>query len=126
MPNLERPNASDISQTSNRSKSVVPSSGLCARCVDGCTGNCEVFKSTFRGREVIYPGPFGTITAGGDKDYPIDFSHFNIQGYALGGKGLDEGVEANPDNTLFPYVKTDLEIGNKSKEQLSMRSSAAP
>jgi len=120
MANLERPNSSDISQTSNRSKSVVPSSGLCARCVDGCTGNCEVFKSTMRGREVIYPGPFGTITAGGDKDYPVDYSHFNIQGYAMGAQGLPEGVEANPDNTLFPMVRTDLEIGNQSKEQLSM------
>ena len=64
-----------------------PSSGICTRCIDGCTGNCEVFKATFRGRELIYPGPFGEITAGGDKDYPIDYSHLNIQGYALGAKG---------------------------------------
>jgi glutamate synthase domain-containing protein 2 len=120
MPNLEQPNANDISQTSNRSRNVVPCSGLCTRCVDGCTGNCEVFKSTFRGREVIYPGPFGTVTAGGDKDYPVDFSHFNILGYALGGEGLPEGAEANPDNTLFTMVKTDLEIGNKSKEKLRL------
>ena len=35
-----------------------------------CQGNCDVFKSSFRGREVIYPGPFGEMTAGGDKQYP--------------------------------------------------------
>ena len=88
--------------------------------MDGCTGNCEVFKSTFRGREVIYPGPFGTITAGGDKDYPVDYSHLNIQGYALGAKGLPEGAQATSDNTLFTLVDTSLEIGAGSKEQLSM------
>ena len=35
--------------------------------------------------ELLYPGPFGEITAGGDKNYPIDYSHLNIHGYALGG-----------------------------------------
>ncbi len=48
-------------------------SGLCTRCVDGCKGNCEIFKATFRSREVIYPGPFGDVTAGGDKNYPVDY-----------------------------------------------------
>jgi len=120
MGNLARPNANDISQTANRSRNVVPGSGLCTRCIDGCTGNCEVFKTTFRGREVLYPNPFGTITAGGDKDYPVDFSHLNIQGYALGAYGLPEGVEGTPDNTLFTMVNTELEIGTKHKEKLRM------
>jgi len=120
MPNLERPNANDISQTTNRSRNVVSSSGLCTRCVDGCTGNCEVFQATFRGRELLYPSPFGTITAGGDKDYPVDYSHLNILGYALGAKGLPEGVEAGPDSTLFTTVDTELEIGNTHKEKLRM------
>lgn len=120
MANLARPNSSEISQTSNRSRDVVPQSGLCTRCVDGCTGNCEVFKSTFRGREVIYPGPFGEITAGGNKDYPVDFSHFNVQGYALGAEGLPDGVEGTPDNTLFTMVSTEREIGNTNKELLAM------
>lgn len=120
MPNLQRPNANDVSQTTNRSRDVVPSSGICSRCIDGCTGNCEVFKSTFRGREMLYPGPFGTITAGGDKDYPVDLSHFNIMGYALGAKGLPEGVQATPDNTLFTTVDTESVIGNQNKERLRM------
>ncbi|MBC7234430.1 MAG: FMN-binding glutamate synthase family protein [Chloroflexi bacterium] len=120
MANLARPNAGDISQTANRSRDVVPQSGICSRCIDGCTGNCEIFKSTFRGRELIYPGPFGSITAGGDKDYPVDLSHFNIQGYALGAEGLPEGVEPSPDTTLFTFVNTELEIGNVNKEKLRM------
>jgi hypothetical protein len=71
--NLSRPNSNDATRTANRSRSVVPMSGLCSRCIDTCTGNCEVFKASFRGRELIYPGPFGDITAGGDKDYPVDY-----------------------------------------------------
>jgi len=109
--NLQRPNANDATRTANRSRSVVPMSGLCTRCVDGCAGNCEVFKATFRGRELIYPGPYGEITAGGDKDYPIDYSHLNIQGYALGAKGLPKGTAGNPDTALFPAVNTETEYG---------------
>lgn len=109
--NLSRPNANDAIGTFNRSKSVVPGSGLCSRCVDGCKGNCDVFKSTFRGREVIYPGPFGDVTAGADKDYPVDYSHLNIQGYALGAAGLPDGVEAGSDTATFPSVNTETEYG---------------
>jgi glutamate synthase domain-containing protein 2 len=118
--NLQRPNANDATRTANRSKSVVPMSGLCTRCIDGCTGNCEVFRAAFRGREVIYPGPFGDITAGGDKDYPIDYSHFNIQGYALGGKGLPDGVTANPDTATFPVVNTATEYGWDSQVRMKV------
>jgi len=70
-----------------------------------------VFKSTFRGRELIYPGPFGEITAGADKEFPVDYSHLNIQGYALGARGLPKGVEGNPDTALFPLVNTETEYG---------------
>jgi len=118
--NLQRPNANDATQTSNRSRDVVPGSGLCTRCTDGCRGNCEVFKSAFRGREVIYPGPFSEVTAGGDKDYPIDYSHLNIQGYALGAQGLPDGVEGNPDNTLFPMVDTETEFGVDNKIKMKV------
>ncbi|MFC2068602.1 FMN-binding glutamate synthase family protein [Chloroflexota bacterium] len=109
--NLQRPNSNEATRTTNRSKSVVPMSGLCTRCLDDCTGNCEVFKATFRGRELIYPGPFGDITAGGDKDYPIDYSHLNIQGYALGARGLPDGVIGDPDTATFPSVDTETEYG---------------
>ena len=109
--NLLQPNANEATQTMNRSRSVSPVSGICTRCIDGCRGNCEIFKATFRGREVIYPGPFGTLTAGADKDYPVDYSHLNVAGYALGAKGLAAGAVGNPDNTLFPMVDTETEYG---------------
>ncbi len=116
--NLQCPGGNDATQTSNRSKNVVPGSGLCSRCTDGCRGNCEVFKASFRGREVIYPGPFGEVTAGGDKDYPIDYSHLNIMGYALGAQGLPEGVVGDPDNTLFPMVDTETVFGVENKVKM--------
>ncbi len=118
--NLQRPNANDATQTTNRSKSVSPMSGLCTRCLDGCTGNCEVFKATFRGRELIYPGPFGEVTAGGDKDYPVDYSHLNIQGYALGARGMPEGVIGDPDSAIFPAVKTETEYGWNEKVKMKI------
>ena len=113
--NLQQPNSNEATQTANRSRSVAPVSGICTRCIDGCRGNCEIFKATFRGRELLYPGPFGTITAGADKNYPVDYSHLNIQGYASGAKGLPAGVGADPDHAIFPVVDTETEYGVNSK-----------
>jgi len=118
--NLRRPNANEVSQTFNRSKDVAWTSGICTRCIDGCRGNCEIFKSSFRGREVIYPSPFGSLTAGADKNYPVDYSHLNVLGYALGAKGLPKGVTGNPDNTLFPMVNTETEYGTKHKVKMRL------
>jgi glutamate synthase domain-containing protein 2 len=60
---------------------------------------------------LIYPGPFGDVTAGGDKNYPVDYSHLNIQGYAQGAEGLPAGIEAGPDNARFPLVNTETSYG---------------
>lgn len=109
--NLRQPNANEAIHTSNRSRNVAPVSGICTRCVDGCKGNCEIWLSSFRGREVLYPGPFGEITAGADKNYPVDYSHLNIHGYAVGANGLPEGVEANPDTAVFDDVNVETEYG---------------
>jgi hypothetical protein len=56
---------------------------------------------------MIYPQPFGKITAGADKDYPVDFSHFNIQGTCVGAVG----VEADPDVATFPAVDCKAAVG---------------
>ena len=83
-----KPNASAATLTKTRVDGA-PCSGLCVTCIDGCTGTCEVGQSAPRGREVLYPRPFGKITAGSEKDYPVDFSHFNIQGSCVGAKGME-------------------------------------
>jgi len=116
--NLRRPNANEATGTANRSRSIVPMSGLCTTCLDGCTGRCEAWLASFRGREVIYPGPFGETVAGADKNYPVDYSHLNIQGYAIGARGLPEGIEAGPDTALFPNVDTKTEYGWDKKVKM--------
>ena len=118
MPNLRKPNANDATLTFNRSRNPVPSSGLCSKCVDGCTGGCEVWLSSFRGREVLYPQPFGEITAGADKNYPVDYSHLNIQGYARGAKGLPQ--DAGSDEAIFSNVDTTTEYGWERKVKMNL------
>ncbi len=117
MGNLQRPNANDATRTTNRSRHVTPQSGICSRCVDGCVGNCEIFQATMRGRDVLYPGPFGEVTAGADKDYPVDYSHLNIQGYATGAHGL---LNPGPETAKFPEVSTETWIGNRNRIKLDI------
>ena len=118
--NLFTPNANDATHSANRSRNVNPQSGLCSRCVDGCRGNCEVFRASFRGRELIYPGPFGQVTAGADKDYPVDYSHINICGYALGAEGLPAGTPGDSDHATFPSVSTQTQYGLKDPVTMNL------
>ncbi len=102
-------NASAATLTKNRTVgSVVPASGLCVTCVDGCIGMCEVGKSAYRGHEVLYPQPFGVITTAGEKTYPVDYSHFNIMGTAVGA----HGIEADSDKAIFPAVNLEVRFGH--------------
>ena len=114
--NLHRPNANEALQTKNRSRDVAPQSGICSRCLDGCKGNCDLFNATFRGRELLYPSPFGELTAGADKDYPVDYSHLNIMGYAMGA----QGVAADPDKATFPAVNTETSFGVAHKVKMKI------
>jgi glutamate synthase domain-containing protein 2 len=105
---LSKVNASAATLTKNRTEgSVVPASGMCVTCVDGCIGMCEIGKSAFRGHEVIYPQPFGVITTAAEKAYPVDYSHFNIMGTAVGA----HGVAADSDRAIFPAVNLEVAIG---------------
>lgn len=112
---LSKPNASAATITANR---VAPSpiSGLCVSCVDGCPGYCEVGRSALRGREILYPQPFGKVIAGAEKDYPVDFSHFNIHGSCVGAAG----IKADPDKAIFSAVDLSTQIG-AGKTKIKMK-----
>jgi glutamate synthase domain-containing protein 2 len=69
---------------------------------------------------LLYPGPFGSITAGGDKNYPVDYSHLNIHGYALGAKGLPQGQVGDPDTARFPNVNTETSYGWDKKVKMQV------
>lgn len=103
---FSKPNYSAATLTTTR-LNPAPVSGICVTCVDGCEGPCEIGRSALKGREVLYPMPFGKITAGSEKDYPVDFSHFNIQGTAVGAVG----IEADSDKATFPAADTTTSIG---------------
>jgi glutamate synthase domain-containing protein 2 len=83
---------------------------MCVTCVDGCIGMCEIGKSAYRGHEVIYPQPFGVITTAAEKTYPVDYSHFNVMGTAVGAQGID----ADSDKAIFPAVNLEVYIGHEN------------
>jgi len=112
---LAKVNATSVTGTRNRISDVAPYSGICSACLDGCPGFCEVAKSGLRGREILYPQPFGQITAGAQKEYPVDYSHLNIQGTCVGAIG----TSADPDRAIFGAVSIETEIGAKEKMKLS-------
>jgi len=72
---------------------------------------CEIGKSAYRGHEVIYPQPFGVITTASQKAYPVDYSHFNIMGTAVGA----HGVAADSDKAIFPAVNLEVVFGRDNK-----------
>jgi len=108
-----KPNRSPATFTRNRVEPA-PSSGICVTCLDGCPGPCEVGRSALRGREILYPQPFSKVTAGAEKDYPIDYSHFNIQGTCVGAFG----VPPDSDHATFPAVDVSTEVGSEEKIRL--------
>ncbi|HEY5527145.1 MAG TPA: FMN-binding glutamate synthase family protein [Candidatus Anoxymicrobiaceae bacterium] len=110
-------NRSAATLSKNRTPdSVSPFSGMCATCVEGCIGMCEIGKSSIRGAECLYPQPFGTMTAASEKEYPVDFSHFNIMGSAVGAFG----VPADSEHAVFTAVDLETTIGDKNPLKLKL------
>jgi hypothetical protein len=77
---------------------------------------CEIGKSAYRGHEVIYPQPFGITTSASQKSYPVDLSHFNIMGTAVGAIGIEE----DSDKAIFPNVKLETRIGRNKDLKLRL------
>jgi hypothetical protein len=104
-------------QTRNRSSHVSHNSGLCTQCLDSCTGNCEVFKSSLRGREAICPGPLGRLAAGCDKNHSVDYSYLNILSSAPGAKAIDK---TGTDKATVPEVDTSAVFGHTHPVRMRM------
>src|SRR4030043_2314120 len=112
-----RLNATASTLTKNRTGGDwCPISGMCVTCVDGCIGMCEIGKSAYRGPEVLYPQPFGIITAACEKDYPVDLSHFSIIGTAKGAWG----VHADSEKATFEKATIETKIGRKKDIKLKV------
>jgi len=114
---FSKPNASAATRTKNRTPNDrTPASGMCSVCVDECPGFCEIGKSAFRASENLYPQPFGVITAGADKEYPVDFSHLNIMGTAVGAVG----IAADSDKAIFENVNAETRLGKDKGIKLKL------
>jgi glutamate synthase domain-containing protein 2 len=112
-------NARSTTGTKTRVSDVSPVSGMCPICIEECGVLCEVGKSAFRGREVLYPMPehFGTSTAASNKDFGLDYSDFQILAELIGAYG----IEANPDKAFFENVKIETQVATRSKKPISLK-----
>jgi hypothetical protein len=84
----QTPLASSFNNTKNRSPRLSPQSGMCSFCTEDCAGTCELALAAVLGAQTVYPTTTGTNQIGGEKEYPIDYSHFNINGRVFGAQGV--------------------------------------
>ncbi len=81
--------ASTTTHTRMRSpKHIAGISGMCATCSTQCQGSCEIGLSAIRGAEAILATSADRKQFASEKRYPLDFSHFNINGRLFGAVGL--------------------------------------
>lgn len=110
----------DVLGTANRGNPA--ESGLCTLCRADCQGKCETFMSCMKGRKMLYPRDFGTITAGSDNivHVGVSYNSLRIQGYNYGAHGLAQGLSNQADDCIFPNVKLETEFGNEVKTKSRM------
>ena len=77
----------------NRSAFISPQSGMCSFCTQDCNGTCELAQAAVLGAQTVYPTTTGNNQIASEKDYPIDFSHFNINGRVFGAQGVKVNAE---------------------------------
>ncbi len=85
--------SSAFNDTSMRSRHLSPLSGMCSFCTQECPGTCEIALAAVLGKQTVYPTNTGNNQVASEKDYPIDFSHFNINGRVFGADGAGETYE---------------------------------
>ena len=78
----------------NRSSFLSPQSGMCSFCTEDCPGTCEIAQAAVLGARTVYPTTTGSNQIASEKDYPIDYSHFNINGRVFGAQGAAPTPEA--------------------------------
>lgn len=92
------PLSSGFTFARNRSRFISPQSGMCSFCSEECSGTCELAQAAVLGAQTVYPMTTGKNQIASEKDYPLDFSHFNINGRVFGARGLGK---ARDDATIF-------------------------
>lgn len=99
-----------------RSNHVSPQSGMCSFCTEECNGTCEIALAAVLGQQTVYPTNTGNNQVASEKDYPIDFSHLNINGRVFGAIGANENYE----EANIYHVKLEREYGKFNPVKLTM------
>ena len=108
--------SSAFNDTVNRSTHISPLSGMCSLCTEECSGTCEIALAAVLGMQTVYPTNTGANQVASEKDYPFDWSHFNINGRVFGAQGVNATHE---DATVF-NVKLEREYGYTHKVKMTM------
>lgn len=85
--------SSAFNDTYLRSNHISPQSGMCSFCTEDCDGTCEIALASVLGKQTVYPTNTGNNQVASEKNYPIDFSHFNINGHVFGALGSNATYE---------------------------------
>lgn len=111
------PLSSDFHFTKQRTpQHLTATSGMCSRCTAECRSLCEIGLSCVRGAEATYPIDVGSSQFGSEKLYPVDFSHFNINGRVFGA----QGAPADSDLTNITSASLETGIGREHPLALAM------
>lgn len=102
--------------TNNRSKMLSPQSGMCSFCTEECESICEIALAAALGKQTVYPTTTGTNQIASEKDYPLDYSHFNINGRVFGAIGANE----NSEDATIDDVNLETSYGTLNKVKMTM------
>ena len=83
---------SAFNNTKTRSD-IHSNSGMCSFCTKDCIGTCEIGLASVLGAQTVYPTTTGANQVASEKFYPIDWSHFNINGHVFGANGTTADYE---------------------------------
>lgn len=107
---------SGFADTRNRSNHLTTTSGMCSMCVEGCSTPCDIGLAAVLGMQTVYPTTTGTNQIASEKTYPLDYSHFNINGHVFGAQGL----EADNEKATIFNVNTEVEYGSLHPVKMTM------
>lgn len=112
---IQWPKTNDALGTVNRGNPC--ESGLCTLCRVDCTGKCETWLSSLKGRKLLYPRDYSFTTAGSANSCHIGVSYnsLRINGYNYGATGLSKGLSNSEDDCIFPNVNLEGEFGQAVK-----------
>lgn len=107
----------NVTDTKMRTPSNISQfSGMCAVCASNCIGTCEIGRSAILGDQAIYPYKADINQFASEKNYPLDYSHFNINGRVFG----VQGTEHDPYEATFPKANVSYDFGVINKTPLTM------